>query len=77
MNNRIKTDEIEGKTIAKATFMKAKNFDDEGWLQLDFTDGSSCLIESGYGGYSGKSIDEYPTFIEILDGRYNLIENYA
>ena len=75
MDNILNTNSIKGKTIAKATFMKDKNHDDEGWLRLDFTDGTYCVIEAGYGCYTGDSADEYPTNIYILSDRSFLIPN--
>ena len=41
--------------------------DDEGWLLLELTDGSKCVVYSWYGGYTGDSEDEYPTGISITD----------
>lgn len=63
--------DIIGKTIASVTEMKKPQFDDEGWLRLEFTDGTVCAIVASYGGYTGKSEDENPTCIGItcqLDG---------
>ena len=45
--------------------MTAKGYDDSGYLRLDFTDGTYCYIVAGYGGYTGGSLDEYPTNIRI------------
>lgn len=57
--------DLVGKTITASTVMKRANFDDEGWLKLEFTDGTVCVIVSSYGGYTGDSEDEYPTFISV------------
>jgi hypothetical protein len=59
--------DLAGKTIASATRMKKAEYDDEAWLQLHFTDGSSCVIVASYGGYSGESEDEYPSYFYIKD----------
>lgn len=59
--------DIAGKTIKSATHVKRPTNDDEGWLLLEFTDGSKCVVYSWYGGYTGDSEDEYPTKIGITD----------
>ena len=59
--------DIVGKTIQAATHVKRPTNDDEGWLLLEFTDGSKCVVYSFYGGYTGESEDEYPTGISITD----------
>lgn len=43
--------------------MKKPEFDDDGWIKLDFTDGTSCQIVAYYGEYTAKSDGEYPTGI--------------
>jgi hypothetical protein len=55
--------EMMGKTIVRARRLKLKGCDDNGFLRLDFTDGSHAVIEGGYGGYTGDSEDEYKTCI--------------
>ncbi len=57
--------ELNGKTITRATKKKLKGFDDEGYIKLFFSDGTSVIIVASYGGYTGKSEDEYPTDIYI------------
>ena len=57
--------DIEGKTIRSATHVKRPATDDEGWLLLEFTDGTQCVVFSWYGGFTGNSEDEYPTGIGI------------
>lgn len=61
--------DITGKTIAKVTRMEKPGYDDAGWLKLDFTDGSFCVIWAGYddSSYTGNSEGEYPTRIGIDD----------
>lgn len=56
---------LKWKTIAKVQLMKKGGFDDVAWLRLEFDDGTYCFLESTYGNYTGESVDEYPTFIEI------------
>lgn len=63
----MKTKDLIGKTIVKATFKKLKEFDDSGFLELKFSDKTSILIVAGYGGYTGESEDEYPTLIAVID----------
>jgi hypothetical protein len=56
---------LVGKTIASAEQKQHPSYDDDGFLELTFTDGSKCLIVATYCGYSGHSEDEYPTSIFI------------
>ena len=64
---------IIGKTITSVTEMKMPEFDDTGWLKLDFSDGTYCVICAGYGSYTGNSEDEYPTRIGISDSAEGLL----
>ena len=66
-------EDLIGKTIANVTVMKREGFDDEGWLRLKFTDGTTCLIVASYGGYTGASEDEYPTYIDVEDDDVSLV----
>jgi len=52
-----------GKTITNAVEKKLKGHDDRGFLELTFSDCTQVIIASSYGGYTGKSYDEYPTTI--------------
>jgi hypothetical protein len=63
----MKFEDLVGKTIASTTQMKPEQYDDEGYLRLQFTDGAECFIVAGYGGYSGESEDEYQTKIWIVE----------
>lgn len=45
---------LVGKTIANAYQAKANTTDDDGFLILEFTDGTKALIESSYA-YLGQS----------------------
>lgn len=56
---------IVGKTIERVTKIRKPEYDDPGWLKLNFTDGTHCTINAGIGSFTGFSEDEYPTFIEI------------
>ncbi len=59
--------DLIGKTITAATVKKLAEHDDEGFLQLQFSDGTEALIVAFYGAYTGRSQDEYPTYIGIID----------
>ncbi len=56
---------LTGKTIARVIPWRRKKYDDEPFLEIQFTDGTSLMLESTYGGYSGKSYDEYPSYFNI------------
>lgn len=67
--------DIEGKTIKEANHKKMKHYDDTGYLELVFTDNTSCIIVSNYGDYTSNSEGEYPTLIDIeneIDGLENI-----
>ena len=57
--------DLVGKTISSITQMKLREYDDMGFLKLEFTDGTFCFIIGGYGGYTGGSEDEYQTVINL------------
>lgn len=69
--------DITGKTIAKVTEMKKPEYDDTGWLKLDFMDGTYCVIVAELGEHTGKSEDEYPTRIKISDNVEELVPSGA
>ena len=58
---------LVGKTIIKVTKMKRPDFDDEGWLKLEFSDKSECTLVSTYNNFTGGSEGEYPCNIFIVD----------
>lgn len=58
---------LEGKEIKSACLLNFPNRDDLGFLKLTFTDKTSVIIESSYGGYTGNSLDEYPTYLNIIE----------
>ena len=64
---------IDGKTVAKVARMKKPEYDDSGWLKLEFTDGTFCVIVACYGDFTGDSEGEYPTTIGISDSDEGLI----
>jgi hypothetical protein len=73
MDKEIEPTNLIGKIISNVENMHKPGYDDSGWLRLTFTDGTSCIIESSYGTYTGKSIDEYPSTLFILDDVENLV----
>jgi len=58
-------EDLNGKTIRAAYQMKMEKCDDDGFLRLEFTDGTRCDVIAGYGGYTGMSKDEHPTDISV------------
>ena len=70
-NKVIDFKDLIGKTITAATLKKLAKYDDEGFLELKFSDGTEAMIVASYSGYTGSSKDEYPTFIEITDKYHN------
>ena len=63
----MKYKDLIGKTIESVSHKKLQGYDDEGYLELKFTDGSIATIVASYGGYTGESEDEYPTYIYVTD----------
>ena len=63
----LKTESIVGKTIKAASLRGMKGYDDEPYIDIDFTDGTKITIVSSYGGYTGESEDEYPSYICIRE----------
>jgi hypothetical protein len=60
---------LVGKTIVSATVVGIEGHDDKPYLDLVFTDGTTARIVATYGGYTGRSEDEYPAFIELDEVR--------
>ena len=58
---------IIGKTILKVEYRKSEIRDDEPLIIITFTDGSEVGFEGGYGGYTGRSEDEYPSYVWLLN----------
>lgn len=61
-----------GKTVKSIELHGIKGFDDKPILILKFTDDSELLLRATYGGYTGNSEDEYPSF--IVEGLSNYSE---
>ena len=61
----MKPSELIGKTITSAKRKKLAEYDDEGFLELQFSDGTQATIVAGYWDYTGNSMEEYPTYINI------------
>jgi len=64
--------DFEGKTIKKVWLERHKKdnkeeYNDVPFLFIEFTDGSIFKIESTYGGYTGGSYGEYPSYF-IING---------
>ena len=57
--------QIIGKTIKSIKQKQLKDYDDKGYLEIEFTDGCKVIIESIYYCYTGGSRGEYPTGIFI------------
>ena len=62
----MKIDDLVGKTITSVKRKKPIGFDDEGFLLLEFSDGTDALLVAGYADYTGDSVDEYPTYLALL-----------
>ena len=63
----MKIDDLVGKTITSAKRKKPTCFDDEGFLLLEFSDGTDALLVAHFeDNFTGDSIDEYPTYLVLL-----------
>lgn len=58
-------DEIIGKTVAEIWREGYVEYDDEPHILLKMTDGSVWRFTGSYGGYTGKSQDEYISLITL------------
>ena len=61
---------FEGKTIKTMIQRRHSKYDDDGYLDIEFTDGTKICIVAIYYGYTGRSYDEYPTGFEIKEYGY-------
>ena len=61
--------DLVGKTITSSKQMRKVRCDDDGYLELTFSDGSAATIIASYGEYTGNSDGEYPTQISIQSGK--------
>jgi hypothetical protein len=66
--------DLIGKTIISIEQKKLVDADDDGFLELKFSDGSKITIVAEYGGYTGMRKDEYPTQIYIVKDYYEELE---
>lgn len=58
--------DLIGKTIIDAKQKKHKEYDDKGYLELTFSDGSKVVIVGSYNGsWTGNSYNEFQTDIEL------------
>jgi hypothetical protein len=64
---KINPKNLIGKTITNITKKKLVEYDDTGFLELEFSDGVKVLIVSAYKNWTSESLDEYPTDIYITD----------
>ena len=58
--------EFIGKTVKTISIHGVEGFDDKPIMKIIFTDGTTLCIKATYGGYTGESLDEYPTFINHI-----------
>jgi hypothetical protein len=86
MINNLIINELIGKTIKKAEYLKIKKvdedgtvydagYDDEPFLKLEMEDGSIFTIIADYGGFTGRSQGEYGRFISIKKGEQSYEDN--
>jgi len=59
--------DLIGKTIECVSQKKLKGSDDEGYLELKFTDGTIATVVAYYEEWTGKSEGEYPANIYVTD----------
>jgi len=58
-------EKLIGKTIIKIERKGIEGYDDTPYIILTFSDGSTACFEGNYGGYTGRSEDEYFRFITL------------
>jgi hypothetical protein len=68
---------LVGKKIKTIAYRDANdedcNYDDEPYLDIEFTDGTKVTAVATYGDYTGNSMDEYPRYIFVKqDDRENV-----
>lgn len=54
-----------GKTIVNVERKGIEGYDDTPFIILSFSDGATACFEGNYGGYTGRSEDEYIRFIKL------------
>lgn len=63
-------DKLIGKTIKSAKIIgHSTGCDSKNVLLLDMTDGTQFQVIGGYGGYTGKSCDEYIETIKVEENK--------
>lgn len=68
-------DALEGKTILAVRKKTKRGYDDTGYLEIQFTDGTSCIIVSGFDAdWTGLSEGEYATTIGVAETVDDLVE---
>jgi hypothetical protein len=67
--------DLVGKTIVSAKQKILNGFDDKGYLELKFSDGSEAIIIAVYGDYTGNSVEAYPTNIDIVDIHFLILDD--
>jgi hypothetical protein len=68
--------DLIGKTIVAAKQKKLKNYDDDGFLELQFSDNTKVIIIAFYDmNWTGHSQDEYPTRIYVNDNYNDELED--
>ena len=64
-------DNLIGKTIQTINKRQHSKFDDHGYLDITFTDDTEVCIVGGYiEEWTNKSLNEYPTNIELKEFNY-------
>ena len=59
----MKFEDLIGKTIVAVKQKKLIGHDDDGFLEMQFSDGTKATIVAGYDGFE----DEYPTTISVTE----------
>ena len=64
-----------GKTIVAVKQKMLIGHDDNGFLEMQFSDGTKATIVACYGEYIGGSEDEYPTGIFVTERYHGKLED--
>lgn len=59
--------DLIGKTITGCVQKKLVEYNDTGFVELQFSDNTKAIIVSSYGDWEGGSYGEYPTEIYVTD----------
>lgn len=72
----MKLQDLVGKTIKSAHFMKHISTDDTGYLKLNFTDDTEIIVQGYYEDqWSGNSGGEYPTRINFYNPKESRLQD--